>query len=332
MNLDAYRLALDGTGRHKMRALSLLAEGTRESRFEAAALLHDVARAEQRAVRALEQLSHEVRLAASVERCWSLIEGLDPPAAANAYGEVLRASEALSDEQSDAMRARLDPKFAKVQKAYANALVRAPTLQHLGAQRSLGHVKDKELEALLEEFPGVAKLWFARGLAAKNAKDAWRSIRRAARLEPEDDRFRAGSLQLVGQVLSGDELREFLDAAYESLSTSRADVCLFYALAEIEYAQGNGGNKVARRASLSRAREASLEGESRSASVANVETGLRPALHAVRILADTILAGRKPEVAVLYEAGLGELVVTAQRHGGDLLAVIRAATRFAEVA
>jgi hypothetical protein len=52
----------------------------------------------------------------------------------------------------------------------------------------------------------------------------------------------------------------------------------------------------------------------------------------VRILADTILAGRKPEVAVLYEAGLGELVVTAQRHGGDLLAVIRAATRFAEVA
>lgn len=327
MTLDAYRLALAGTGALKMKALALLAEGTFESRFEAAVILHEVARAEQRAVRALGHPPDDVKLASAVERCWCLLEGLDLPGAANAYGEVLEASKKLPAHQAAAMRARLEPKFEEMRARYGSAIERLSSTRRARSERSLQvpPPRDDELEGILREFPGTASLWFWRSINATQARDAWSHVRKAARLEPDDSRFVAGSLRLASDVLSGSELDEFLESTRATILPEKAtgDVWLFLALAYVVRAQSERAG-VRRTASLRRALDACIEGASRSGSLAAIEPGLHQTLLAVRLAVNAMLEGRRPDEAVLYEAGLGELaVVTPRNHPTDVIAALR---------
>jgi hypothetical protein len=327
VNLDAYKLALAGTGRLKMRALALLAEGTPESRFEAAVLLHEVARAEQRAIRAIDGAPPEVRLASAVERCWCLLEGLDPRAAGNAYGDVLAASKQLPIARASAFRARLEPKFKRVHSDYATAMNRSPTFRRdARGQRVSSAVAptDAEVGALLRLFPGTPWLWFQRSLIARRHADAWKFIRAAAKLEPDDNAYLAGSLRIASQVLPKSELEAFLDANSDAARSpnASADVCLFFAFAQVERAASEGGER--RAESLRRALDACLDGESRAASIPSVQGGLRPTLFALRLAVAEELAGRTPNESVLYQAGLGTLAVTAlpKRHA-HVIALLR---------
>jgi hypothetical protein len=327
VNLDAYRLSLAGTGRLKMRALALLAEGTNDARFEAAVMLHEVARAEQRAVRALGQPSDEVRLSSAVERCWCLLEGLDLPGAANAYGDVLEASKNLPPEQAVAMRSRLEPRFEKTRAQYAKAVQALSSVRRVRSGEpswSAPPPRDEELDRVLREFPGVASLWFWRSLAARRPRDAWSFVRRAARLEPDDSRFVAGSVRLASTVLSRDELKEFVDTTTQALTTetAAADVWLFLALAHVDLASSDRGAQKASR--LRMALDACIEGASRVGSTPAVEGGLHQTLRAVRLAVTAMLDGRTPDESVLYEAGLGELAAeTPQKRRTDVIAVLR---------
>lgn len=326
MNLDAYKLALAGTGRLKMRALALLAEGTGESKFEAAVLLHEVARAEQRAIRALEGASNEVRLASAVERCWCLLEGLDPYGAGNAYGEVLAASNGVPLARATAFRARLEPKFKKVHADYANALSRSPTFRQASRGRTSSAITptEAEVEALLRLFPGMPWLWFQRSLIARRPADAWRFVRAAAKLDPDDNAYLAGSLRIASRALSKAELVDFLDATHDTVRSpdASADACLYYAFAQVERAQNEVGK--GRDASLRRAQDACLDGESRAPSRRSAEVGLRRTLLALRLAVTEELAGRRPDESVLYQAGLGQLVVKASpRKQADVIGLLR---------
>ena len=75
-------------GKARLHARTLLAEGDPAERFEAAVLLHDAARAELRALQALEDPSIKTRLAARVEACGCLLLGLDVLSAIPVWRDV----------------------------------------------------------------------------------------------------------------------------------------------------------------------------------------------------------------------------------------------------
>lgn len=89
MTLEAYREIKQGGGKLKMKALVRLAQGRDDARFEAATLLREAARAEERALQLLESPAAEVRLGVAIERCACLVDALAPTAAAVAWGDVL---------------------------------------------------------------------------------------------------------------------------------------------------------------------------------------------------------------------------------------------------
>src|SRR5207249_4047477 len=118
---EPYRLALSESSKLKLRALALLAEGGDDAAFRAAVLFHAAARAERRALQLLEAPAPETRLRSAIERCGCLIDGLDP-AAIEAWGDVLEASEHLSAGVVAALRSRIDPGFAAFLTRYGDVM------------------------------------------------------------------------------------------------------------------------------------------------------------------------------------------------------------------
>src|SRR4051812_34262423 len=115
-----------------MQGLVRLAQGGDDARFEAAALLREAARAEERALRLLESPAPEVRLGVAVERCACLVAAFAPTAAAVVWGEVLVEGDGLPEDVVRAERTKLDPRYEALQRAHLTALARAPTLRAAG--------------------------------------------------------------------------------------------------------------------------------------------------------------------------------------------------------
>jgi len=134
---------------------------------------------------------------------------------------------------------------------------------------------------------------------------------RARRLDPENKRFFAMSLLLSTKALPTCEANTYVRQARASLYRASADVCLMYAHAELALAKVDRAKERWRWA-----REATGIGLSKARS-----EGLRKSLHATQLILDRLLAGKSPEMDVLYLAGLGE-VVAATPPEGDVIGVV----------
>jgi len=327
MNLDAYRLALSGSGKLKMRATALLAEGGAERRVEAAMLFHEAARAERRAFAVLEAPPPEVRLAAAIEECWCLLEGFDPRAAAIVWGEVLRESERVTPDVAKAMRARLDRKFEAEMSAYRAALVRLYAVRARAGGAPLSERKlaslQREIDALLARFPGESALWWERSRLAELSGDmpkAWEALRTACRLNRDDARLAALSVLLAARALPQAEADAYLASELAGMERAAPEVCLLYAFAELVMAERWGRDK----ARWKRALASVNEGLSRE----GVTKALKRTMRAVRLLLEALLAGREPGVEVLYIAGLGDVVASAPPdREEDVVVMLEAAAR-----
>src|SRR5262249_45266098 len=94
---EVYEIGLVSSGKLKIRATARLAEGTPDAVFDACVLLHEAARIERRLAGVLPTCSAATRLAASVEECFCLLEGRDPPGAARVWGRILREREDVEE-------------------------------------------------------------------------------------------------------------------------------------------------------------------------------------------------------------------------------------------
>lgn len=310
---DAYRHARAESGKLKLRATALLAEGGSDERFEAACLLHHAARAEARALRILDAPLPSVRVTSAIERCACLVEGFDPPGAALAWGEVLDALRWAPDTAAAAARDPIDVKRRVQARAWSRAIAASPAYARavsgavwIPTMRDPRERLLPELKALLERFPGVAELWLV--LAANEEAEgdfaaAWLSVEQARRLDPEGPQAWAMSLSIAAQALGQADADAQLVQVHAAVESAPWDVCLMAAAVELLMARRWGGE----RDRWERALRATVEGESRR----DAPRLFRKYFRALHLLLAERLAGRKPTEEILYRAGLGDRMVGA---------------------
>lgn len=313
MTLEAYRETKHGGGKLKMQALVRLAQGGDDARFEAAALLREAARAEERALRLLESPAPEVRLGVAVERCACLVAALAPTAAAVAWGEVLVEGDGVPEDVVRAERTKLDPQYEALQHAHQKALAVAPTLRAAGffVPAVTGKARARrELDRLLRLFPGEVELWYMRYQATFFEKDyaaAWAAMSKMRDLEPAHPFVHSAELVLVPLALPTEEAEKRLDAAYSNLRrgtvTVDAEVFLSFALASLSLAKKSSRPPL----HYQRALEIAELGAAAGLDATQAKSNLR----VVRAVAKDLLAGRTPTLDAFYRAGRGDLVARA---------------------
>lgn len=312
---EVYKASLAASGKLKLRAKARLADGEPNDVFEACVLLHETARVERRAVAALTLCPPETRLLASVEECWSLVEGRDPPEAGKVWGRILRERGEVDEKTADAMLVRLTPKYTEQQRAFAKDVTESTTIMRLrdawsmvstsAAERKRAR---KELDALLADHPGARSFWWMAYRLAEADDDkqtAWDALTKARLLDPENPRFEAMSLLVGTWALPMVEADKHLARVRDRFDTAGAEACLMYALAEIQLARRS--NTAQRASRWQRAKQAAQAGLSQTST-----QGLHKNLRAAEMLAATLLAGDRPTMDILYRAGLTGLAVTSQ--------------------
>jgi hypothetical protein len=320
--MDVYELNLATSGKLKVRATARLAEGDPESVFQACVLLHEAARLERRAVDALSHRSPITALSASVEECWCLVEGRDPPGAGDVWSRILEERSRVESKEARAALARLQPAFEETTRRFQDLLRASPTLMRFRPERGLVPQSGSEQRAamrevvkVLEVFPGIAALWGLRARfedGAGSPDKAWKSLGRALQLEPENHRLRALSILSAAEGLPVDKADSYLAEVRPSLVSAPAEVCSMYAFAEITLARKGKATK-------ERWKRAS---EAVELALPRIRSeGLRRDMTAVRLFVEQMRAGRKAGPEILYRAGLGSLAVTAS---GDVFDVLLA--------
>jgi hypothetical protein len=310
---EAYTRTLGVSAQHKVRALSLLAEGGEEATRTAVTLLHEAWRAERRALRVLEAPSPETRLRAAVEACGCLVDARDPSLVLDpAWGEVLDASTAVSAAAAASIRRRLDPKVNALIREYSEAADRAPELFRLLADeaawrtpRAVRETARRQAEQMVQTFPGDPRAWRSLSFTCwltNRPQDAWRTIRRAREIDPDDNVAAGAEVNLARVVLPPEEARAFITAAASAAMHGALDLHLGLPLlgALMAYAEG--------------ADDASGWWE-RTSDLASLCLTL-PALHdderkrfrLALLIARERLAGRKPTIDLLFRVGLGAAV------------------------
>jgi hypothetical protein len=307
---DVYELHLASSGKLKLRAKARLAEGTREAAFDACVLLHEAARTERRAIESLTSCPASTRLGASIEACWCLVEGRDPPGAAEVWGQVLHDLRDVDEPTGEAMLSRLAPRYERARVELAKLVAASPSLSALrdggsipSATASARASARKEIEVVLDAFPGATSFWWMAYRLAEadgDKKAAWDALTRARLLAPGHPRFEAMSLLVAAWALPPAAAEEHIARVRGSLDRAGAEVCLMYAHAEISLAQKPSASD--REARYRRAREAVEAGLAQATS-----ESVRRSLKAAQLLLDELLAGRRPTLEILYLAGLGEL-------------------------
>jgi hypothetical protein len=310
MNLvvhDVYELSLASSGKLKLRAKALLAEGTPDAVFRACILLHEAARIQRRAIGALPACPPVTLLSSRVEECWCFVEGRDPLRAAVTWGEMLRAWEGVEAATAEAIVSRLAPRFRAFQQEFARlATPRLIAMADAGPGAGLSRVEGakarKDLDVMLARFPGAVNFWSMRCHLAEREGDklgAWDALGRARQLDPGDPTLAALGLGLAPWALPPADAEQYLAGVRGTIEEAEADICLMYALAEIVLARRARQDERALR--WGRARGAAEAGRARTTSL-----GLRRYLTAVQLLLDELVAGREPTMEILYKAGLGE--------------------------
>src|SRR5262245_14427307 len=128
---------------------------------------------------------------------------------------------------------------------------------------------------------------------------SWSALTKARQLAPDNPRFEAMSLLVAVWSLSPLEADAYIAGVRGRIEHSGAEVCLMYALAEINLAKGNFGASAKQR--WRRARDAADAGLIQARSEEQ-----RFSLKAIQLITQELLAGREPTVAVLYLAGLSD--------------------------
>ncbi len=244
---EIYRAQLSASGKLKLRAKARLADGGPDDAFEACVLLHETARTERRALAALPLCPPETRLRASVEECWSLVEGRDPPGAGEVWGRILGERAEVEQASAAAMLERLTTKYSEQQRAFAQAVAASKTLRRVHSARSLVPTSAtertrarQELAALLLDFPGATSFWWAAYRLAEadgDKRSAWDALTKARRLAPENRRFEATSLLAGAWALPVADADRHLARVRGRFDSAGAEACLMYALAEIRLAR-----------------------------------------------------------------------------------------------
>lgn len=309
---EDYRLTKASAGKQKIKALSLLALGSADERFEAAVLLRSAAREEQRALAALAAPPAETRLGAAIERCGCFVDARAPSAAAVAWGDVLVEAEGLSDVAKDRATARLRPRFEALQREHRAAIQRSPTLSRARFQFFL--VTDTkraraELAVLRDRFPGELELWhltYQIEFFAKRYAAAWEALTKARRLDAANQVLLASEIRLARHALD-EGAAAHLDALWAQLRADRGqlDTMVFWSMA-LSCATVAGTS-----ADAGALHRRALDAIELGLAARTDLLGRKALLRALRMLVVDLAAGRPPRVDALYRLGLGDLVVRA---------------------
>jgi hypothetical protein len=322
-------LTLLEAGKLKLAAKARLAEGGDDARYEAAVLYHAAARAEQRALLAREAPSPETRLASAIERCACLIEGFDAMVVLeSAWTDVLVASSAVAETTATAMRVRIDMKMTAFLAKYDRTLRKIPGLKvwmESGGPIGWTLSTARELDIMLEAFPGDARLWGLRSWAHVSAgeiDEAWNAIRRARSLMPEDTSFEQVELHLVPMRLPPAQAEHQLAGVKVEIERgdANADICFGFVGAAVKLATQSPH----RERLLQWALEAAIEGFR----MKPLWVDDRKFFRAAELILRELLAGRKPTIEILYRCGLGRLAATAAKKADPLAIVLSRTTPF----
>ncbi|NOY91364.1 MAG: hypothetical protein GXP55_09145 [Deltaproteobacteria bacterium] len=307
--MDVYASARATSGKLKLKAKARLADGRPAEVFDACVLLHEAARAEQRAIR-LVDAPQETRFAALVEACFCFVEGLDPHAAGRVYSRLYQEREGMSDELAASLLSRLTPRYESLQEKYAVAV---GGLVALGGglpmvTTTIPQVQRAQREAkrMTSAFPGVAGWWWVAYRIAESraeAKRAWNALTCARRLEPDNARFEAISLLAATKALEYEAANEYIGAVRARIDSSHPELCLMYALAELRLARARPRNRKQRWTRALDVVRTGLSGEP--------DSTLRNNLRATQLLLESYIDQRKPSLELLYRAGLTEVAIGA---------------------
>jgi hypothetical protein len=320
------RLALLEAGKLKLAAKARLAEGGPEARYEAAVLYHAAARAEQRALLALESPSPEARLASAIERCASLILGFDASAVLDSgWADVLVTSAAVEEKTAAAMRARIEEMMSSFLLRYQDARGKAPALDawtNAGCPPDAPRSVHRELDRFLKLFPGEALLWALRSSLSFDGGDvdtAWDSIHRALELSPREQSFIGWELRLVSKRLPKAQAEARLAGAYPEIERGEASAEVYGGFI---FAAMNLAPKSKHRVELlGQALHAAME----AGRTTSPQSEVRRLYRAMELGLREIIAGRKPEISILYRCGLGRLAATMPQEA-DWMGIVSART------
>ncbi|WNG35364.1 hypothetical protein F0U61_18075 [Archangium violaceum] len=307
MNLERYREILFQIGARKIKAKSLLAEGSEEQRFEACVLLHEAARRERDALAELNAPSLETQLASLAEQCACLVEGLDPRASRERWNSMESLVAKRPEGMGQAMVMPLAMRYFRAQEEFDALYETSPTIQkqrRLNALVPRRKVDQKrirrEIQRFVDHFPGDPVLWFGLhriSLALERWADAWMALSRAELLNPEEGAYRATQIALAWQVPEYREsARDLVASTLKSLPQQPFEVCLMLALAEL----GASADEPERLRMAQRAVEA-------AEAKAPADSKLLRSLGAARFMLAERLAGRYPTVADLVREGFIDL-------------------------
>lgn len=315
MNDDLYKAQHRAGSKLKMKAKSLLLDWDPEDSdyldyaFEAAVLFHQAERLELQAIRSLVGATDETRLNAAVERCACLVEGLDPPGAAQVWGEVLELAERLPVQRRAAYTedfyVRLQGSLDAWNEAYAPLRHLLTSDRFMPTEPVLRAQMRTPIEELSRKFPGVAHLWwriYRHQEAEGDLRSALETLRtRAQPLDPWNLNYLGATLDLLIRL---DEPPSVLDETLEQidLQVAQVPVCILYASAEIRLARQQASSSVAR---LARARRAIFYGLRQPTTKALYHQHLR----ALELFVEALEAEGSVDVrGVLFRAGLGDFL------------------------
>jgi hypothetical protein len=312
---EVYVINLAGSGKLKLRATARLADGTPDDVFEACVMFHEAARLERRAVQALAPCPSATLLASLAEQCFSLLEGQDPPGAAEVWGRILDQRRLVGDvATADAILARVGPRYEASHGAYAELVVTCKQLLPMRTARTVVPASPtatraalRDVRRILAAFAGIASFWwweYRLTEALDDSASAWRALERARSLAPDNPRYLAMSLLAAAKTLEIHVADQYLGGLRFTLDRRGPEVSLMYAHAELELAARDGAHA---RERWLRAGEATRIGFGRVRS----SNTMRRNLHAVALIVEARLAGREPTLDILYRAGLGELAAGA---------------------
>jgi hypothetical protein len=321
---EIQRQALLETSKLKLAARSRLLEGDKDARYEAAVLFHAAARAERRALHAMDRPSAEARLASAIEQCGCLIDGRDPTAVLEAsWGEVLDASARVNDETARAMRARIDPDRAALVAEYARVLAKLPALkawiESAGPAAATPALR-READRFLAVFAGDARIWGLRAtldLGTEDLDAAWSAVRRALSLAPESSSLKQAELDLMPRFLPAAEVSSQLDAVYADIQSGNADtdICFGFLSAALQLAERGGPrDKLVRQA---------LDAATAGWGLPPLWPLDRKMFHAMQLGLREVVAGRRPNLGVLYRSGLGTWAVGSGEDADPVAIVLR---------
>ncbi len=305
-----YEAHLEQASAWKLRAVS--ARVREDGDFEAAVILHEAVRGEERALRSLEAPDLVTRLRSAIERCGLLLEARDAAGVLEeTWPETLDLAEQVPVQTADVLLRRLRPAVTRFQGEYLGEFDVLPVLRGLRTASSefVRSVYDKRhrtaMRAFLARFPGDWRAWRTLAVIELLQDDraaAWRSIERARRLRPDDPVARELELNLAVEVEPDDRLRARLDAAWTELP--REGATAGFALAtSAGYLHLAGSELGARASHLARAEDAARRG----LGLAGTDRQVTRYLRALTLLVEMLRGGIAPTPELFLRVGLPHL-------------------------